>query len=44
MTIVAARVDERMSYGQVAMVWTNTVGANRQMVENDAVGCDDMAS
>ena len=43
MTIVAARVDERMIHGQVAMVWTNTVGANRLMVVNDAVVRDDMA-
>ena len=43
MTIVAARVDERMIHGQVAMVWTNTVGANRLMVVNDEVVRDDMA-
>ena len=27
MTIVHARVDERLIHGQVATVWTNTVGA-----------------
>ena len=27
MAIVHARVDERLIHGQVAMVWTNTVGA-----------------
>ena len=43
MTIVAARVDERMIHGQVAMVWTNTVGANRLMVVNDEVVRDEMA-
>ncbi|WP_390408912.1 PTS system mannose/fructose/N-acetylgalactosamine-transporter subunit IIB [Lacticaseibacillus jixiensis] len=42
MTIVAARVDERMIHGQVAFVWTNTVGANRIMVVNDAVVHDQM--
>ena len=43
MTIVAARVDERMIHGQVAMVWTNIVGANRLMVVNDEVVRDEMA-
>lgn len=28
MAIVHARVDERLIHGQVAMVWTNTVGGN----------------
>ena len=36
MTIVHARVDERLIHGQVATVWTNTVGAQRIMVVNDA--------
>ncbi|MCA5014508.1 MULTISPECIES: PTS system mannose/fructose/N-acetylgalactosamine-transporter subunit IIB [unclassified Enterococcus] len=35
MTIVHARVDERLIHGQVATVWTNTVGAQRIMVVND---------
>ena len=35
MSICAARVDERMIHGQVAMVWTNVVGANRILVAND---------
>lgn len=33
--IVHARVDERLIHGQVAMVWTNTVGASRIVVVND---------
>ena len=35
MAIVHARVDERLIHGQVAMVWTNTVGASRIVVVND---------
>ncbi|AEM20679.1 PTS system, IIB componen [Brachyspira intermedia PWS/A] len=35
MSIVNARVDERLIHGQVAMVWTNTVGATRIAVVND---------
>lgn len=42
MSICAARVDERMIHGQVAMVWTNVVGANRILVANDEVVKDDM--
>ncbi|WEV41179.1 PTS sugar transporter subunit IIB [Lactobacillus sp. ESL0684] len=42
MTVVAARVDERMIHGQVATVWTNTVGADRLMVANDKVVHDDL--
>lgn len=42
MTIVAARIDERMIHGQVATVWSNTVGAERIMVVNDEVVHDDM--
>ncbi len=42
-TIVHARVDERLIHGQVAMVWTNTVGASRIVVVNDDVLKDDMA-
>ncbi len=41
--IVHARVDERLIHGQVAMVWTNTVGASRIVVVNDDVLKDDMA-
>lgn len=33
--IVHARVDERLIHGQVAMVWTNTVGASRIVVVNN---------
>ena len=42
MSICAARVDERMIHGQVAMVWTNVVGANRILVANDDVVKDDV--
>lgn len=35
MSIENARVDERLIHGQVAMVWTNTVGATRIVVIND---------
>lgn len=35
MAIVHARVDERLIHGQVAMVWTNTVGATRIVVVNN---------
>ena len=36
-------MDERLIHGQVAMVWTNTVGASRIVVVNDDVLKDDMA-
>ena len=42
MAIVHARVDERLSHGQVAMVWTNTVGATRIIVVNDEAVKDEM--
>ena len=42
MTIVHARVDERLIHGQVATVWTNTVGAQRIMVVNDAAVKDQL--
>lgn len=42
MAIVHARVDERLIHGQVAMVWTNTVGASRIVVVNDAAVKDEM--
>lgn len=42
MSIVHARIDERLIHGQVAMVWTNTVGANRIMVVNDKAVKDEM--
>ncbi|MBP2097557.1 PTS system mannose/fructose/N-acetylgalactosamine-transporter subunit IIB [Enterococcus rivorum] len=35
MAIAHARVDERLIHGQVATVWTNTLGAQRIMVVND---------
>lgn len=40
--IVHARVDERLIHGQVAMVWTNTVGAPRILVANDEALKDEM--
>lgn len=42
MAIVHARVDERLIHGQVAMVWTNTIGATRIIVVNDEAVKDDM--
>ena len=42
MPIVHARVDERLIHGQVAMVWTNTVGASRIIVVNDEAVKDEM--
>lgn len=35
MSIIHARVDERLIHGQVATVWTNSLGAQRIMVVND---------
>lgn len=42
MAIVHARIDERLIHGQVAMVWTNTVGASRIIVVNDPAVKDEM--
>lgn len=42
MSIVHARIDERLIHGQVAMVWTNTVGATRIAVVNDEAVKDEM--
>lgn len=42
MAIVHARVDERLIHGQVAMVWTNTVGASRIIVVNNTAVKDEM--
>lgn len=42
MAIVHARVDERLIHGQVAMVWTNTVGATRIVVVNDNAVKDEL--
>ncbi|WP_348920798.1 PTS system mannose/fructose/N-acetylgalactosamine-transporter subunit IIB [Enterococcus rotai] len=42
MTIEHARVDERLIHGQVATVWTNTLGAQRIMVVNDLAVKDQM--
>jgi len=35
MGVIHARVDERLIHGQVATVWTNSLGAGRIMVVND---------
>lgn len=35
MAIIHVRIDERLIHGQVAMVWSNTLGCNRIMVIND---------
>ncbi|MEI5994698.1 PTS system mannose/fructose/N-acetylgalactosamine-transporter subunit IIB [Candidatus Enterococcus mansonii] len=42
MSIENARVDERLIHGQVATVWTNTLGAQRIMVVNDLAVKDQM--
>ncbi|NLC96950.1 MAG: PTS sugar transporter subunit IIB [Erysipelotrichaceae bacterium] len=42
MPIVHARVDERLIHGQVAMVWTNIVGATCIAVVNDEATKNDM--
>lgn len=42
MAIVHTRIDERLIHGQVAMVWTNTVGATRIAVVNDEAIKDEM--
>lgn len=42
MGIVHARVDERLIHGQVATVWTNTIGAQRIMVVNDSAVKDQL--
>lgn len=42
MGIVHARIDERLIHGQVAIVWTNTVGAERIIVVNDEAVKDEM--
>lgn len=42
MAIIHARVDERLIHGQVATVWTNTIGANRIIVVNDDAVHDKM--
>ena len=35
MSIIHVRIDERLIHGQVAIVWTNTLGCSRIMVIND---------
>jgi PTS system mannose-specific IIB component len=35
MAIIHVRIDERLIHGQVATVWTNTLGCSRIMVVND---------
>jgi PTS system mannose-specific IIB component len=40
--IVNIRIDERLIHGQVAIVWTNTVGANRIVIIDDGTVKDDI--
>lgn len=42
MSIIHARVDERLIHGQVAAVWTRITGATRIAVVNDAAVHDEM--
>ncbi|WP_125704163.1 PTS system mannose/fructose/N-acetylgalactosamine-transporter subunit IIB [Lacticaseibacillus daqingensis] len=42
MTVVSARVDERLIHGQVATVWTRMVGADRIIVANDEAVHDEL--
>lgn len=42
MAILNSRVDERLIHGQIAMVWTNTIGATRIVVINDEAVNDEM--
>ena len=42
MPIEHTRVDEHLIHGQIATVWTNTVGAQRIMVVNDAAVKDQL--
>ncbi|MBL1228006.1 PTS sugar transporter subunit IIB [Enterococcus sp. BWB1-3] len=42
MPIIHARVDERLIHGQVATVWTNSLGAQRIMVVSDSAVKDQM--
>lgn len=42
MGIIHVRIDDRLIHGQVAVVWTNTLGANRIMVVNDEASVDEM--
>ncbi|KRM23661.1 PTS system mannose/fructose/N-acetylgalactosamine-transporter subunit IIB [Latilactobacillus graminis] len=42
MTVIHARIDERLIHGQVATVWTNSLGADRIIVVNDEVVHDKM--
>ena len=39
--IVLTRIDNRLIHGQVATMWTSTVGANLLLVANDAVSNDE---
>lgn len=39
--IVLTRIDNRLIHGQVATMWTSTVGANLLLVANDAVSKDE---
>lgn len=42
MAIIHVRIDERLIHGQVATVWSNTLGVTRIMVVNDEAAKDDL--
>ncbi len=42
MAIIHVRIDERLIHGQVATVWSNSLGATRIMVINDEASKDDI--
>lgn len=42
MPIIHARIDDRLIHGQIATVWTNSIGANRIMVANDQAAADEL--
>ncbi len=42
MAIIAVRIDDRLIHGQVAALWTNTLGATRIMVVDDKVATNDV--
>lgn len=42
MAIVHVRIDDRLIHGQVATMWTNSLGVTRIMVVDDAAAADDV--
>lgn len=42
MAIIHVRIDERLIHGQVAAVWSNSLGITRIMVVNDEAAADDL--